>query len=101
MTSGFFGRFQRRDGRRQFVAIRPWPPLCPHTLLEEAFRVVVGFSLHILTQRKRHRSAFSRIGQHRHGPRQRRNDLFRPGDPVEIARDRAKTIIGRNCAIVE
>lgn len=89
------------NGVGQFVGIRPWPALRPDMFLEQADGIVEGFGLDILAKRQRHRTAVLRIGQHLHGALQGRDDLLRPGDPVEITRDRAERIVGGNRAIAE
>ncbi len=92
---------KRLYGSSELIAIRSWPSRRPHALIEEAFRVVIGFGLHILAKRQRHGTAFRRIGQHCHCPCQRGDDLLGPGDAIEIARNRTKAVIGRNGTIAE
>ncbi len=71
----------------------------PDLRRKETFRIVKCLGLHVLTEGERHRPAFRRVGQHTQGTRQRRQKLFGPGDPVEIAADRAESIIGADRAI--
>ncbi len=95
---------RRRDQPRGFgelARIRPHAPRRPDALGEEALRIVVRLGLRVLAQRQRHRSARRRIGQHVHGARQRRDDLLRPRDAVEIARHRAEAVVGRDRAVRE
>ena len=94
-----FGGFERCNRRAKFIAVGPWPPLRPDTRLEKTFRIIIGFRLHVLAESQRNRAAFRRIGQHRHGACQCGDDLFRPGDAVEIARYGPEAIIGRNSAV--
>ena len=68
---------------------------------EEALGIVVGLGLHVLAEGQRHRAAFGRVGQHGHRPLQRRHDLLGPGDAVEVARDRAEAVVGRDRAVAE
>ncbi len=101
MMTGFSDFLMQRDRIRQLVGIRARAARRPDALLEEALRIVEGFGLHVLAERQRHRAAIERIGQHLHGALQRRDDLLGPGDAVEIARDRAEGVVGRNRAVAE
>ncbi len=68
---------------------------------EEGARAVEGLRLNVLAERERHRPAGGRVGQHRHRPRECDEDLLGAEDAVEIARDGAKTVIGRDRAVGE
>ena len=72
-----------------------------HTWLEKACRKIGRLRLHVLRQRKRHRSAVGRIGEHGNRLRQRPQELFGPRDPVPVARHRAETIVCAHRAVGE
>ena len=69
--------------------------------VEEAFGIVIGLGLHVLAEGQRHRPAFGRIGQHRHGAVERRDQLLGPRDAVEIARHRPEAVIDATRAVAE
>ena len=73
----------------------------PDFLFKELFRPVICFRLHILTESKRNRPTISRIGHGAEGAGQGSEKLFRPGDPVEIAANRTKTVIHGHSAVIE
>ena len=64
-------------------------------------REICGLDLDILRQAQRHRPAFGRIGQHPERLGQRRDQLLRPIDAVEIARHRPEAVIGRGRRIAD
>ena len=100
MTSGFLAAAAARRppdlvrvGREATEAVQ--------AVFEEACGIVVGFGLHVLAEGERHRAAFGRVGQHGHRPAERRHDLLGPHDAVEIARDRAETVVGADRPVAE
>ena len=54
---------------------------------------VVLLGLHVLRQAQHHRPGVGRVGEHAGHLRQRRQQLLRPGDPVEVARDRPERVV--------
>ena len=96
-----FGRLDRRNRFGQFIGIGLRTPNFPNLGLEERYWIIKGFGLYILTKCQHDRTAIGRIGHHPHGARQGGQQMFRARDAVEIAADRAETIIGRNGAIAE
>ena len=101
MISGFFASFSASAARFSSARSGRGRRCVQTRSLEEAFGIVVGLGLHVLAERQRHRPAFGRIGQHLHGAVERRDDLLRPRDAVEIARHRPEAVIGRNRAVAE
>ena len=85
---------QRRSVAQPFeIGARPGDG--PDTRLEQRRGVVVCLRLHVLRQRQRHRAGLRRRGQHAHRFRQRRDDLFRPVDPIPVAGDRLEAVVHR------
>ena len=74
---------------------RPGDPVYP--LYEEAFRIVIRFSFHILRKGNRHRAGLSRVSQHAHRIDQRAHQLLGTLNPVPILADRLERIVRRNC----
>src|SRR6202043_1413536 len=60
----------------------------PDALLKEALRIIERFRLDILAERQRDGPTRCGICQHIQGARERRTQLFRTREPIEIARDR-------------
>ena len=91
---------QQQFGRREFRAVGARAARCPDTLLEDMRGEVESLGLHVLAEPERDRAAFGRVRQHLHGAGEGRDDLLRPGDTVEIARDRAEGVIGADGAVL-
>jgi hypothetical protein len=72
-----------------------------HHRFEQGVREVVGLGLDVLRQGQGHRPALGRIGQHPSDLRQRGQQLLWPGDPVEVAADRAERVVDRRGRVVE
>jgi len=80
-----FCRAQQLHGGGQLGGIRRRAARRPDTLFEEVRGIVRCLRLHILAKGQRRRAAIGRVCQHLHGPRERRDKLVRPRQPVEIA----------------
>jgi hypothetical protein len=65
-------------------------------VLEERFRVVVRFSLHVLRQANGDCTRLGWRRQNPHGFRQRRDQLFGTIDAIPIAGHRLETIVHRD-----
>ena len=65
----------------------------PDPFFKKRFRVIVRLGLRVLAQRKRNGAAARSVHKGGHGPRQRRNNLFGPRDPVEISGYRTETVV--------
>ncbi len=104
-TTGDHQRFARLayQGNRlfelEFIGQRATDAM--NTFCKEALGVIESLCLYVLTQRERDRTTFCRIGQHGHRAVESGHDLLGPGDPVEIARDRAKRVARAHRAIAE
>ena len=66
---------------------------------EEGGGIIVGFGLHVLAQRQRDGAALRRVGQHLDCARQGGEELFRAGDAVPIARNRAEAVVHAGRAV--
>jgi len=73
----------------------------PGAGLEEVDRIVPGLGLGVLTEGEAHRAAVRRVGHHPQRAGQGGQDLLGPADPVEVAHDRAETVVGADGGIVE
>ena len=73
----------------------------PDTRRKETLGVIPRLGLDILAQPECHRPAIGRVRQHRHCLRQSLKQLLWPGDPVEIAGNRAQAVICRDGAVGE
>ena len=62
---------------------------------------VVLLGLHVLRQAQHHRPGVGRVGEHAGHLRQRRQQLLRPGDPVEVARDRPERVVHARGRVAE
>ncbi len=65
----------------------------PGALGEQFLRPIEGLGLHVLRQGDRDRAGLHRVGQHAHRVQQRRGQLLRAPDPVEVLRDRAEGVV--------
>jgi hypothetical protein len=92
---------QQRDGGGQLVLVRTLAARRPEARLEQALRIVVGFHLHVLAQGEGRGAALRRVGEHGHGAGEGGDELLGPGQPVEIARDRAQAVVGAHRAVRE
>ncbi len=68
---------------------------------EEALGIIVGLRLHVLAEGERDGAAFGGIGQNGDCAVERGHDLLGPRNAVEIARNRAETIVGADRAVAE
>ena len=101
MTSGFravrksaaASRTSSRVGREASEPV--------HAGFEEREGIIVGFGLRVLAEGEGHRTAFGRVGQHRHCPAEGRDELLGPDDAIEIARDWAETVVGADGPVAE
>ncbi len=96
-----FGSTDHFDRAVQFVRIGMDAAAVPHARLKEAFGVVIRLGLHVLTEGKRDGATFCWIGHRAEGARQRGEDVFGPGDAVEIAADRSEAVVCADRAIAE
>ena len=94
-------RAQRLDRGGKLALVGTDAARQPQALGEEALGIVESLGLDVLAEGERHRPAIGRIGQHRHGALQRRDELLGPGDAVEIARHRPEAVVGRDGAVAE
>nr|BFF02306.1 hypothetical protein GCM10020241_39810 [Streptoalloteichus tenebrarius] len=62
---------------------------------------VVDLGLHVLRQRQHDRTALGRVGEDPGDLGQGGDELFGPGDPVEVAADRAERVVDRARGIAE
>ncbi len=89
------------DGRGEFGRVGFRAADAPDLRRKEAFGIVEGLGLHVLTEGQRDRAALGRVGHRPQGTRQRRQKLFGPHDPVEISRDGAEAVVHRDRAVAE
>ena len=82
------------NGGGQFGAVGTGAADGPDPAVKERHRVIIGFGLGILTKRQYHRATACRIGHHRQRTRQSGQHMFGAADAVEIAADRAETVVG-------
>ena len=75
------------------------PADAPDARLEEAQGKVERLGLDVLGQRDRDRAGVDRIGQDPERTDERREQLLRTGDPVEVARDRPKRVVHAEVAL--
>ena len=68
---------------------------------EKGFRIIPGHFLHVLRQRDESRAAIRRIEQDSDSLRQRRDNLFRVGNAIPIARHGAEGIIDVDRRVTE
>ena len=92
---------QQRGGAGELARIGRRATEAQQLGLQEAFRAVERHRLHVLRQRQAGRAAVGRVGHHLDRARQRGQDMFGPGQPVEIARDRAEAVAGADIALGE
>ncbi len=95
------GRLEQLHGFRDAPAVRTRPGNLMHRAGEELGRVVTGHFLHILRQADEGRAAVGGVKHHRHGLRQRRDDLLGMDDAVPVARHRLVGIIDADRRIAE
>ena len=70
----------------------------PDAAREKLGGVLVGLRLHILRKGKRYRAGLGLAHEYAHRGECGRNDLLRPLDPVEVARDRLQGIVDGDVA---
>jgi hypothetical protein len=92
-------RAQKMCGTRQFGAIGRHAPEAEGFGVQEVLGAVEGLGLHVLRQRQAHGAAAGRIDHGLDRAGQGREDLLRPQDAVEIARDRAQAIVDAQVAV--
>src|SRR5205807_6015876 len=68
-------------------------PRQPQTILEKARGILECLRLHILTQCEGHRAAVRRVSEYIDCAIERRDQLFRTGDAVEVAGHRSQAIV--------
>ena len=98
---GAFGRAQQPRRVGQVARIGDGAADTDRLGMQETRRAVEGFGLHVLRQGQAHRPASGRIGHRCDRLRQCRQNLFRPGDAVEVARQRAKGVVDTHVAVPE
>ena len=85
-----------RGGLLESPLIRPRPGNAVDPLREHRDREVERLDLHILGKREDHGSGVGRIGEDASDLWQRRHELFRARDPIEVAGDRPECIVDRD-----
>ena len=89
-------------GAFHLIGIDPAAIHVPDTLLEEVFRIIVGFAFHILRHTDTNSTGIGRIGQNAHGMDHGCHHLFRTIDAVPIAADTLEGFVdGITVAIIE
>ena len=84
---------QRGRSLRQLHLVGRCAASPPKPWAEEFLGVVVGFRLHVLGQRQRHRPTLGGVREHAHRLRQALQDLLGPGNPIPPAGHRPETVI--------
>ena len=98
---GRLGRLDQIDRAGQFVRVGGGAADVPGARGKERLGPIIRLGLHVLAEGQADRAAFGRVGHHAHRAGQCRQQMFRPGDAVEIPHDRAKAVVRADRAVAK